>query len=389
MKMKTIFRSKIFEFNSFKIKQMLKNFTYFKFLKFFIKSSFLSLLLLLGYRQIPLESNYEIIHGDSELNSLIKKHLLPIDYIPTFYMPTCLAQMIYNETKSIPDIKFERQYISTYDEGVISLDFLVKSTENESSANSINTYDCHIGSSQLSNNSNFIDVNEEIDDKILVILHGLTGGSEATYIRETILKFQEVEKLKIVVVNYRGISGSPLLTPMIYHAGFYDDLYEAMKYIREKYPNLRCYTLGTSMGANIFTKLLGNVHEFDDYVKGFISVSNPINCIEVEKRNRNGILDRFIIKRQIKYIELHKNILKDVIDYEKISQVKLYRQFDEFFTCKLFGFKSVEEYYEKSSSFADIPNIRVPSIFINSRDDLLSPIDSIDKNMCKNSYYKF
>jgi hypothetical protein len=143
------------------------------------------------------------------------------------------------------------------------------------------------------------------------------------------------------------------------------------------------------MGANIFTNLLGNVHEFDDYIECFIAVSNPLNCIEVEKRNRNGILDRFIIRRQIKYIEFHKNILKDVLDYEKISQVKLYRQFDEFFTCKLFGFKSVEEYYEKSSSFADIPNIRVPSIFINSGDDLLSLIDSIDKNMCKNSFYKF
>ena len=75
-----------------------------------------------------------------------------------------------------------------------------------------------------------------------------------------------------------------------------------MKFICEKYPNLRCYTLGTSMGANIFTKLLGNVHEFGDYIKGFIAVSNPLNCIEFEKPNRNGILDMFIIRRQIKYI---------------------------------------------------------------------------------------
>lgn len=392
--MKKIFKSKIFEFNSYKIKQMLKNFTYFRVLKFFIKGSFLSLLLILGYRQIPFESNYELIHGESELNSILKRQLLPLDYIPTFYMPTCLAQMIYNETKSIPEIKFERQYISTYDEGVISLDFVVKSTQNDSSANSINNNYNNNNNNSNNNNNNFNNNDEnnsqtsnklleDEDDKILVILHGLTGGSEATYIRETILKFQQIQKLKIVVVNYRGISGSPLLTPLIYHAGFYDDLHEALKFIREKHPNLRCYALGTSMGANIFTKLLGNVHEFDDYIKGFIAVSNPLDCLEVEKRNRNGILDRFIIRRQIKYIELHKNILKDVFDFEKISQVKLYRHFDEFFTCKLFGFNTVEEYYEKSSSIRDIPNIRVPSVFINSKDDLLSPIDSIDVNMCK------
>lgn len=360
---------------------MLKNFTYFKVLKNFIKGSFLSLLLILGYRQIPFESNYEIVHGENPLNTFIKTHLLPLDYIPTFYMPTCLAQMIYNETKTIPEVKYERLYISTYDEGVISLDFVVKSSANENSANTINTnfhqQEPPFGKFQEQS------IGDE-DDKILVILHGLTGGSEATYIREIIMKFRNIEKLKIVVVNYRGISGSPLLTPLIYHAGFYDDLYEAMKFIREKYPNLRCYTLGTSMGANIFTKLIGNCHEFDDYIKGFIAISNPFNCTEVERRNRNGILDRFIIRRQIRYIQMHKSALKDVFDYNKISQVKLYRHFDELFTCKLFGFKTVEEYYEKSSSYKDLPNIKVPSIFINSKDDMLSSIDSFDTKICKN-----
>lgn len=381
MKFKTLLNSKIFEFNSYKIRRIIKDFTYLKVLKYIVKGSFLSLLMVLGYRQIPFDSNYALIYGDSELNTLIKNHVLPLDYIPTFYMPTCLLQMIYNETKSIPDIKYERQYISTYDEGVISLDFVLKTNDKESTSNSMNNSNNNNINNNLINSSH--NSREDKDDKILVLLHGLTGGSEATYIRETVLKFQKVENLKIVVVNYRGISGSPLLTPLIYHAGFYDDLYEAMKYIREKYPNLRCYALGTSMGANIFSKLLGNIHEFDDYIKGFIAISNPLNCIEVEKRNRKGILDRFIIKRQIRYIEQHRNILKDVFDYDNISKVKLYRHFDEFFTCKLFGFESVEEYYEKSSSFADIPNINVPSIFINSRDDLLSPIDSIDINICK------
>ncbi len=385
-----LFNTKIFEFNYYRIKRMLNNFTYFKVLKYFIKGSFLSLILILGYRQIPQESNLEIIHAENELNLFIKNQLLPLDYIPTLYMPTCLAQMIYNETKSIPEVKFEREYISTFDGGVISLDFVIKDITDDNSANSINNISQQHQFNE--NNPNYNRSNNkqiEKDDKILVILHGLTGGSESTYIRETILKFQKISKLKIVVVNYRGISGSPLLTPLMYHAGFYEDLQNAMKYIREKYPDLRCYALGTSMGANIFTKLLGNIHEFDNYVKGFISISNPLNCLEVEKRNRNRILDRFMIRRQIKYIELHKNILKDVFDYNKISQIKLYRHFDEFFTCKLFGFENVEEYYEKSSSFKDIPNIKVPSLFINSKDDMLSPIDSINLDMCKLIFFKY
>lgn len=375
MKM-NLFRSKIFEFNTYKIKSILRNFTYFRFLKIVVKTSFLSLLVFLGYRQIPFKSNFQFICSENKFNDYLINSILPMDYVPTFYMPNCLSQMIYNETKSIPEVKYDRQYIALDDEGVISLDWVINTNKNNPQSTASESNICHNKGSD----------SFDKDDKLLVILHGLTGGSEATYIREIILKFQKIKHLKIVVVNYRGISGSPLLTPLIYHAGFYQDLYEAMKFIKEKHPNLRCYALGTSMGANIFAKLLGNIHEFDDYIKGFIAISNPFNCLEVEKRNRSGILERFIIKRQIRYLENHKYILKDIFDFENLQKVQLHRHFDELITCKLFGFNTVEEYYEKSSSCFDLPNIRVPSIFINSLDDLLSPIDALDLEMCKIKY---
>lgn len=67
---------------------------------------------------------------------------------------------------------------------------------------------------------------------------------------------------------------------------------------------------------------------------------------------------------------------------EQIPKIKLYREFDELLTLKLFGFESVEDYYIKSSSVHDLQNVKVQSMFINSRNDLLSPIDSVDINIC-------
>ena len=49
----------------------------------------------------------------------------------------------------------------------------------------------------------------------------------------------------------------------------------------------------------------------------------------------------------------------------------------------MFGFKSVDDYYSKSSSIDDLENVRVPSLFINSRNDLLSPIDTVNLEKCK------
>ena len=213
-------------------------------------------------------------------------------------------------------------------------------------------------------------------------MHGLTGGSESNYIRDIVVKMTEIPNMKIVVINYRGVNNSPLLTPFTYHVGFYHDLLLGMEFIREKYPDLRCYALGTSMGANLFCKLLAKHYEFNNYIKGFISVSNPLNCNEVEKRNRNGIIDYFLKKRQISYLMKHKQAFEDYFDFEKIKLMKNYRDFDELFTCKLFGFKNSEEYYVQSSSYHDLPYIKIPSIFFNSQDDKLSPIDSINIKLC-------
>ena len=256
---------------------------YLKLFKIVMKISTFSLVLFLLHRQIPYFNTFEIEYVENDKNKFIVESLLPIDYRPTIYLPSCFAQMIYNEIKSHPEVEYKREFLTTHDDGVISLDWVIND-----------------------------DGKENKKDKIMVILHGLTGGSECSYIKETALAFHE-NGFKVVAVNYRGINGTPLLTPTFYHPGYTEDIYTVMRYIKFTYPDLRCYTLGTSMGANIFTKLFAENNEFDEYVKGFISVSNPLNCFEIEKRLRGGILDYFLVSRQLSYVKKHREILKDTI----------------------------------------------------------------------------
>lgn len=67
-----------------------------------------------------------------------------------------------------------------------------------------------------------------------------------------------------------------------------------------------------------------------------------------------------------------------MIEIDKLSSAKNYRDFDQVVTIKLFNFKTVEEYYILSSSKDDIEHIQIPSIFFNSENDKLSPIDTVD-----------
>lgn len=65
-----------------------------------------------------------------------------------------------------------------------------------------------------------------------------------------------------------------------------------------------------------------------------------------------------------------------------------YRDVDVHYTIKIHKkFKTVEDYYQKSSSCYDLDKLKTYSLFINSRDDILSPVYCIDFSHCK-KYFK-
>ncbi len=233
------------------------------------------------YRVITNYLGYEFIYANYKpLNQFIVNKLSPIRYIECPILPSCLLQMIYNEIKNSPNITYEREYLAMPDDGCVALDWVKEGRSPE---------------------------------KTLVLLHGLTGGSESTYIREIVDEFIHYSDYQIVVVNYRGISGSPLLNTGIYHAGYTDDFASVMNHLRNSLPDTTCYLMGTSMGANIITKFIANHYEFNNYIKGFVSISNPLNNYEVEKRNRGFVLDKFILRRQVNYIKKHHDVLSSFV----------------------------------------------------------------------------
>jgi predicted alpha/beta-fold hydrolase len=204
--------------------------------------------------------------------------------------------MAYNEIKPNIKINFKRELLKTEDGGMISLDWAVRPIDTK-------------------------------ETRLIVILHGLTGGSESSYIRDIVHGLLENENNKIVVVQYRGINDSPLLTPKSFHAGDTTDIHFALNYLRKEYSQLACYTIGTSMGANILVKLFSQDHSFDDYIKGFVSISNPFDILTLEERNRGNVVDYFLRRRQQSYIKRHYEVLKTLGRNNLINQTSKSKRF--------------------------------------------------------------
>lgn len=95
------------------------------------------------------------------------------------------------------------------------------------------------------------------DAPIVIILPGLTGESQAEYIKFLVTAGNQ-KGIRCVVFNNRGLGGMELKTPRLYCAANCEDLSEVVNHVHKKYPDCLKGAAGISMGGLI----LGNLFYF-------------------------------------------------------------------------------------------------------------------------------
>ncbi|KAF5364641.1 hypothetical protein D9758_005639 [Tetrapyrgos nigripes] len=129
---------------------------------------------------------------------------------------------------------------------------------------------------------------------IIVVTHGLTGGSYEGYVRAVLgPACTPVERgglgYRAVVVNFRGCAGVPITSQQLYSAGYTDDLRTALMYISHQYPKAPLLGLGFSLGANIMVRYLAEEGE-----KSRLSAVCSLACPWDMARNGLAINSTFI-----------------------------------------------------------------------------------------------
>jgi hypothetical protein len=113
-----------------------------------------------------------------------------------------------------PTIIYDREMLQTGDGGFISLDWLTRSSD--------------------ASNPNLPGTRREAQT-ILLVLHGLTGGSQESYVRSLVAAGAE-RGMRAVVMNNRGCAGSSLATPQAYSAAWTADVRVAVRHLRCEEP---------------------------------------------------------------------------------------------------------------------------------------------------------
>lgn len=90
---------------------------------------------------------------------------------------------------------------------------------------------------------------------MLVLLHGLSGGSHEVYLRHILAPLIKDGSWEACVVNSRGCAQTKISTGVLYNARATWDVRQAVKWLREKFPNRPLFGIGFSLGANILTNV--------------------------------------------------------------------------------------------------------------------------------------
>jgi uncharacterized protein len=221
------------------------------------------------------------------------------------------------------------------------------------------------------------------DDKIpmLVILHGLSGGSHELYLRSLLepLVVSETNPegggWEACVVISRGCSNTSITSTVLYNARATWDIRQTVKWLRKKFPNRPLFGAGFSLGGNILLNYLGEEGENCE-MQAAVVFSAVWNNEVASKGLQRGWWNREVYNRALgtnmkKLFEKHVDqISKNPrIDLDKVRGSKYLFEFDRYVQGPTWGYPTEGAYYRDASSIDASMGIRIPLLAIHAEDD--------------------
>lgn len=278
-------------------------------------------------------------------------------FSPTWWAGSALLQTIVPSLmrSRLEQMKYTREMLTCQDGGTVSLDWFEGSPS------------------------------QEIDGKsspIAIMFPGLLGDSQSEYLRYIV---PAVHKLgyRVASFNNRGRGGMELKTPRIYWAANFDDIELALNHVREKNPNSRIIASGFSLGGIVLTRYLG---ERGDRAKvdAAMLISANYDLVNGTRHMETGYIHRFVGRLMTKALADALLSQKDVlvrankpVQWDKMKQATSFRELDRYFTCPMFGYNDPEDFFRDATNINRIARIKVPTLALNSGDDLFSPYETL------------
>jgi predicted alpha/beta-fold hydrolase len=208
-------------------------------------------------------------------------------------------------------------------------------------------------------------------DRVIILSHGLEGHSRRPYIVGMAKALLE-QGWAVLAWNFRSCGGMMNRNLRFYHSGATDDLQTVVQYAKSLgYEQIGL--VGFSMGGNLSLVYLGQQKENAvDLICGALVFSVPCDLAasaQALAMPGNAIYMRRFLRDLRKKIQEKKRLFPDLLDAADLHRIKNFQEFDDRFTAPIHGFRDACDYWSQCSSRHYIPDIRVPTVIVNARND--------------------
>lgn len=198
---------------------------------------------------------------------------------------------------------------------------------------------------------------EERGKPLVLLLHGLTGCQDSTYIRVTAREMLRAG-YPVLRLNWRGAGPTLGKTRSFYHAGRTDDLFAVIGSMSGALARNGLAAIGYSLGGNVLLKYLAERGGLSP-LRGAVAVSPPIDLHATQQRVAEYRNRRY-----------HKYLLARMREERPCPpEVASILEFDNCVVAPTHGFRDALDYYAQCSSGPHLGAIRTPTLVIHAADD--------------------
>tara|TARA_R100001369_G_C3306339_1_gene166575 strand:+ start:297 stop:1259 length:963 start_codon:yes stop_codon:yes gene_type:complete len=223
--------------------------------------------------------------------------------------------------------------------------------------------------------------------KVAIILHGLEGNAQRRYIKGQ-AKSLTKEGWDAVAVNFRGCSGEPNKLFSSYNAGKTEDLQAVVDFLLKKETYNTMSLIGFSLGGNLMLKYLGERNTLPKEIERAVAISTPLNLkgtLESLSNFDNWVYRTSFLHNLRKKLKIKVQQFPEKMSASDLKQVKSLLDFDNLYTAPSHGFKDAYDYYKQNSSGQFLPNISIPVLILNAKNDSFLTEESYPYSFAENS----
>lgn len=303
-----------------------------------------------------------------------------------FWLPGGLPQTIYGATAAHHHhIAFVRERINTPDGDFVDLDWAGPGLSARKNANKQRVRpDARLtrtAARRWLQDDDWASLPDAPDTPALILFHGLEGSSSSHY-AQAIAHYFKARGWVVVVAHFRSCSGFANRMARAYYSGDSADIAFMLDSVRQRLPNAKWYAAGVSLGGNAMLKCLAENPTATHWLAASAAICAPLDLVASGNQLsstwalRQLCTHHFLKPMKRKIMEKARRF-PGTIDVLRLDRVKTLRDFDDFYTAPMHGYKNALDYWTRASSKPLLNLLQTPTLVLNSRNDPFVPAQSL------------